>query len=70
MRYIEFRDSIQAELRRSSSGLTWNQLRERLDLPYTRPCPEWTKDLEQEIGLVRVKGQGRAYVWRLSSEPS
>lgn len=70
MRYTEFRDCIQEELRRSPSGLTWNQLRERLDLPYIRACPEWTKHLEQEIGLLRVKDQGRAYLWRLSSKPS
>jgi hypothetical protein len=63
MRYVEFRDSIQHKLRRNVGGLTWAQLRERLGLPYDRPCPVWTKQLEQEIGLSRDKGNGRALSW-------
>lgn len=65
MRYIDFRDAILKELCRRPDGLTWVQLRQRLALPYDRPCPEWTKRLEQEIGLSRGKGIGRALVWRL-----
>ena len=65
MRYTEFRDRIAAALRRQRSGLTWNELRERLDLPYERPCQEWVRRLEADIGLKRVKGAGRALVWRL-----
>ena len=65
MRYVEFRDSIRRELQRHPAGLTWAELQARLDLPYDRPCPEWTKQLEQEIGLTRRKGDGRALVWRV-----
>lgn len=65
MRYVEFRDSIREELRRNPSGLTWPELRDRLDLPYTSPCQEWVKRLEIEIGLSRTKGSGRAYMWKL-----
>ncbi len=65
MRYVEFRDQIEAELRRVSMGLTWSELRDRLSLPYDRPCPNWMGRLEQEIGLVRSKGKGRSLVWRL-----
>ena len=67
MRYIDFRDSIRDELRRHTAGLTWAQLRQRLDLPYDRPCPAWTKQLEGEIGLARVKNGSRALVWTLAS---
>ena len=68
MRYIDFRDSIRDELRRHAGGLTWTQLRQRLDLPYERPCPAWTKQLEREIGLTRVSGNGsRALVWKLAA---
>lgn len=49
MRYVEFRDAIENRLRRSPEGLTWRQLRERLNLPYDRPCPTWTRRLEQEM---------------------
>jgi hypothetical protein len=66
MRYTDFRDSIHTELRRLSSGLTWAQLQQRLDLPYDRPCPEWTQRLEREIGLSRVKGEGRALIWKIA----
>jgi len=65
MRYVEFRDSIQHELRRNVAGLTWAQLRERLGLPYDRPCPVWTKQLEREIGLSRDRGSGRALIWKV-----
>jgi hypothetical protein len=65
MRYTEYRDSIRRELARSAAGRTWAELQSKLELPYARPCPTWTKQLEQEIGLVRVKGSGRALVWKL-----
>ncbi|HSH95187.1 MAG TPA: hypothetical protein VK968_13630 [Roseimicrobium sp.] len=68
MRYEQFRNSIRDELRRVPAGLTWSQLKERLDLPYDRPCPTWVKCLEEEIGLTRAKGSGAAYVWRVQSK--
>jgi hypothetical protein len=66
MRYVEFRDAILSELRRSRSGLTWTELRERLDLPYRSPCYEWLRRMEREDGLTRTPGGGRALVWRVS----
>jgi hypothetical protein len=63
MRYVDFRDSIRNELRRNPKGLTWKELKERLDLPYESPCQTWVHKLEEEIGLRRAKGSGRAYVW-------
>jgi hypothetical protein len=66
MRYTDFRDSIRRELQRHATGLTWAELQQRLHLPYTRPCPEWTKHLEQDIGLTRTKGSGKALIWRIS----
>ena len=64
MRYVDFRDRIITELRRNKSGLTWKELREKLDLPYKTPCPEWVKRMEEEDGLVREKGSGRALMWK------
>jgi len=63
LRYVEFRDAICRELGRSVNGLTWSELRERLDLPYRTPCPEWVRRMEKEDGLVRTAGSGRAHVW-------
>jgi hypothetical protein len=65
MRYIDFRDIIQKELLRFPEGATWADLRDRLALPYERPCPAWTRCLEEEIGLVRAKGEGRALLWKV-----
>ncbi len=67
MTYDAFRDLIEGGLR-NSRGSTWAQLREELALPYERPCPEWTRRLEEEIGLVRRKGAGRALVWCLRAK--
>jgi hypothetical protein len=68
MRYAQYRDAIRKVLARNAAGLTWSQLQSRLLLPYDRPCPTWTKQLEQEIGLLRVKGKGRSLVWRIGYE--
>lgn len=65
MRYVDWRDAIRAELARAPQGLTWAELQARLKLPQARACPTWTKRLEEEIGLMREKGAGRALVWRL-----
>ena len=65
MKYIDFRDVIKNELSKNSEGLTWVELRDRLDLPYERPCPTWVQRLEKEIGLTRCKGQSRALVWKI-----
>ena len=68
MRYVEFRAAIQQHLQRNRQGTTWLELRDALALPYDRPCPEWTRRLEEEIGLVHRKGSGRALVWALQSD--
>ncbi|OGL44438.1 MAG: hypothetical protein A2161_11310 [Candidatus Schekmanbacteria bacterium RBG_13_48_7] len=65
MRYTEFRDKIQQELLENSAGLTWAQLKNRLALPYDNPCPTWINRLEQEIGLLRSRESGRAFVWKI-----
>lgn len=65
MTYPNFKADIQRYLRHHPDGVTWAELRDSLSLPYLRPCPEWTRRLEQEIGLVRRKGAGRALVWSL-----
>ena len=66
MLYTDFKSAIHRTLCRTPAGLTWSQLQSRLHLPYTRPCPEWTKRLEKEIHLTRTKGPTRALVWKLA----
>ena len=65
MRYVEFKAVIDKELRKNPGGLTWVALRDQLQLPYERPCPNWTRRLGHEIGLSRAKGEGRAFVWKV-----
>ena len=70
MRYVDFSNVIRNELLKNSPGLTWGQLKERLNLPYDRPCSEWVNRMEEELGLTRVRGTGRALVWKLRPENS
>ncbi len=63
MRYVDFRDSIEKELKRHPEGFTWPELKKRLNLPYDSPCYEWLARMEKEIGLKRKKGEGRAFIW-------
>jgi hypothetical protein len=66
MRYAEFKQAVQDELRASPEGLTWKELKARRALPYDRPCPTWLGMLEQEIGLTRTRALGSAgLLWRL-----
>lgn len=65
MRYVDFREVTLKALRRKRTGMTWAELREQLDLPYERPCPEWVRRMESESGLERVKGPGRSLVWKV-----
>jgi hypothetical protein len=65
VRYVDFRDSIQDELTRTPGGLTWPELKERLALPYERPCPIWLARLGEEIGLRRERRPRGPALWRL-----
>lgn len=62
MRYVEFRDLILKELKKHPEGFTWKELRDRLNLPYKRPCPEWTKRLEKEIGFIKEGGNKKEHI--------
>ena len=68
MTYVTFKHSIYSKLRKNSRDMTWTELKTALDLPYERPCPEWVNRLEKEIGLVRRKGAGRAFVWQVKDK--
>ena len=65
MQYENFKDIIQKELARHPAGLTWAQLKRRLSLSYERPCAEWIKRMERDIGLTRTRREGRAFLWMI-----
>ncbi len=69
MTYLEFKDRIHDKLSQHPAGLTWAELQTVLKLSYTRPCPEWIRRLEHEIGLVRSKQpRSRAWVWQAAKK--
>jgi hypothetical protein len=65
MRYVDFRDAIFKELKKNPKGMTWKELKNQLKLPYETPCQTWIGQLEEDIGLYRVKEGGRALIWRV-----
>ena len=67
MRYTEFRDIVHRELKQQPNGLTWQELKDSLALPYDRPCPEWIKKLESEIDLQRNEKKGNSLIWRINN---
>ncbi len=67
MRYLDFKTQIENELGEHAEGFTWVELKRRLDLPYEQPCPTWVKRLEEEIGLTRSRGAGRAFIWKIQT---
>jgi hypothetical protein len=65
MSFDDFKKAVESELKKKPAGATWSELKKDRRLPYDRPCPEWTRRLEKEIGLVRRKGGSRSLVWCL-----
>ena len=66
MHYEEFKLLIHKELLKHPAGLTWDQIRDRLALPYERPSQTWIMRMEREIGLLRVREKQRTFVWKIS----
>lgn len=65
MKYEEVKTLIRCQ-HRLRSGLTWQELKDQLNLPYKTLCPEWIIQLEKDINLVRQRtGKSRAFIWSL-----
>ena len=56
--YEEFKESIRKILERHPSGLTWTQIRDKLNFPQKYPNNQWVRRLETDIGLNRIKING------------
>lgn len=65
VRYEEFKNRVLKLLMDEPEGLTWTEIKEKLDLPQRVPSNKWVCMLEKDIGLVRIKGT-KGIVWRLS----
>lgn len=62
--YDDFRDEIRKVLESEPKGLTWTEIKTRLQLSQRTPYHKWVKRMEKEIGLIREKKKGKT-IWRL-----
>ncbi len=62
--YVDFRDMIKKALEYSDSGMTWAELRDYLKFEQIVPNNKWVRQMEKEIGLMRLKDP-RGIVWRV-----
>jgi len=66
MSYLEFRDKISALLSTEKEGLSWTEIRQKLQLPQKVPNNLWVSMMEKDIGLLRQLDIKTAkVVWRL-----
>jgi bifunctional DNA-binding transcriptional regulator/antitoxin component of YhaV-PrlF toxin-antitoxin module len=63
MTYEEFRDKIK-NLLQYSDGMTWTEIRSKLNLDQVVPNNKWVHEMEKDIGLLRLKDP-RGLIWRL-----
>jgi bifunctional DNA-binding transcriptional regulator/antitoxin component of YhaV-PrlF toxin-antitoxin module len=63
MTYEEFRDKIK-NLLLYSDGMTWTEIRTKLNLDQVVPNNKWVREMEKDIGLIRLKDP-RGLIWRL-----
>jgi hypothetical protein len=54
MSYEEFRDKIRNILE-YSDGMTWTEIREKLNLEQVVPNNKWVSQMQNDIGLLRLK---------------
>jgi antitoxin component of MazEF toxin-antitoxin module len=66
MTYEEFRDKIKGVLQYNDRGMTWTQIRTRLKLDQVVPNNKWVRQMEKDIGLMRVKETDGVIVWRVN----
>jgi uncharacterized protein YeaO (DUF488 family) len=65
--YEEFKNSIKSILERYPNGLTWTQIRDKMNYFQKFPNNKWTRKLEFDIGLVRTKKEGNMF-WALENK--
>lgn len=62
--YKLFVRKIEALLKAERDGLTWTQIKQRLNLAQKVPNNRWVRQMEKDIGLTRTR-ETRGIVWRL-----
>lgn len=62
--YEKFKMQIETALKAEPNGLTWTEIKQRLNLPQRVPNNQWVRKMEADIGLTRTK-EARGIVWRI-----
>lgn len=62
--YENFKNSTKNILERYPTGLTWSQIKDKLNYSQKAPNNKWVRKLEEDIGLKRVKSGGET-IWKL-----
>ena len=62
--YEKFKIQIEAVLKAEPGGLTWTEIKQRLNLPQKVPNNRWVRQMEKDIGLTRERIKGKIR-WRL-----
>jgi hypothetical protein len=62
--YGKFRKQIETILKVEPEGLTWTEIKQRLNLPQKVPNNRWVRKMEEDIGLERKTIKGKTY-WKL-----
>jgi len=62
--YGKFRTQIERILKVEPEGLTWTEIKQRLNLPQKVPNNRWVRKMEKDIGLERKTIKGKTY-WKL-----
>jgi len=65
MTYGEFREKVKETLQYQDNGLSWSQIRAKLKLDQVVPNNKWVRQLEKDIGLMRIKQKDNQIIWRV-----
>lgn len=65
MTYEEFKNKISILLT-NHDGLTWTEIRNKLDLPQVVPNNKWVRQMENDIGLLRLRDP-KGIVWKVKN---
>lgn len=65
--YSDFKETIEKLLKRFPIGLTWLEIKEKLNFPQKVPNNKWVKQLESDIGLKRIKIENKT-IWKLEND--
>jgi antitoxin component of MazEF toxin-antitoxin module len=69
MSYRDFKDKISALLIAEPEGLSWTEIRQKLQLPQKVPNNLWVRTLEQETGLLRrLDNKTAKVIWKLEGQ--